>query len=210
MSQIFSLTDYMEGKPLPDQDSAKEEEYYYGVYLTYKFKYASFVCKALHKIPGPQQGQVMILTCKKESCSSQEVLERAQQDLEYYESTFPSGKKLATELNLIELEEEIPSTQDMTLTFDLGDIVVHADGFKEHTAIVLRKERYKSHLLFVTSNPRWHPGCRKMDKEEQALLGYPIKKTSYFAKVRRNNDDLVATGKTYPEHRIIALMKEFL
>lgn len=91
-----------------------------------------------------------------------------------------------------------------------GDIVIYADNYGQHTAIVLHCMDHQSYFVFVTSNPNWGRMAREISKEEQSLMGYPDKgRTSYFSPVIRDNDLAVTTGKIYPMHRVEELIKEF-
>ena len=183
----YTLQEYMKGHPLPQSDKCVEKEYFYGVYITSNGCYAAFVCKKRKKVPSTS-----ILTCRKIT-SGPDAVSRS-------------------EFLLRELEERYlisDRIEDSCLEFNNGDIVIHADGNGEHTAIILSKGETHSEILFITSNPKWHPETRKLTYEEQTLLGFSIKKTSYFAKVIRCNNEMAATGRSYPQHRIFDLIKEF-
>lgn len=89
-----------------------------------------------------------------------------------------------------------------------GSIIDYIDD-KVHLALVLFYGKEKSFLLFTTTNPDWNPRSRLLTKDEQSLLGFPSRKTTYFAPVIRSNVYMSSTGKYFPEHRIESLQKEF-
>lgn len=176
----------MKGDPLPEKPSEKVLiVYYYGVYLNASGKFCHFVCKSIDSIPS-NRGD--IVACETLRAPGAIVVQKAQELLQDYQED--------PELN-------------SSFNFTNGDIVLHADGHGEHTALILNKRAEVSETLFVTSNPKWHPHPRQITMEENTLLGYPNKKTSYFVKVTRRNHHMVATGKSFPMHRLFDLIKEF-
>jgi hypothetical protein len=91
-----------------------------------------------------------------------------------------------------------------------GDIVDFTDKYGRHTAILLKSNGKRSEFMFVTSNPKWGRGGRKITDDERMLLGYPDRgKVSYFTPVVRNNYHAMFTGKTYPLYRVEQLIEEF-
>ena len=82
------------------------------------------------------------------------------------------------------------------------------DGRGIHVGIILKREKRASYMLFVTSNPNW--GMRQITCDELALLGFPIKRTSYFTLVRRPNRNVRQTNITFPDYRLTELVEEFL
>lgn len=89
-----------------------------------------------------------------------------------------------------------------------GDVIEYVNN-GTHAALVLFRGTEKSFLLFATTNPNWNPRSRILTIEEHALLGYPQRRITYFAPVIRVNYFMRPTNKSFPEHRIKDLQKEF-
>lgn len=108
------------------------------------------------------------------------------------------------------LANELIEEERRKLKLLKGDIVIYADKYGQHTAIVLKKGDTESTFLFVTSNPNWGRMARKITRDEESLLGYPNRgRTSYFVPVVRVNVYAVETGKSYSSYRIEELIEEF-
>ena len=91
-----------------------------------------------------------------------------------------------------------------------GDIVYFIDNQAIHTAIVIEFDIENSKMLFVTSNPYWHPYSRPITSTEEAMLGYPNRnKTSYLAPVIRPSKFIKHTNNSMPHHRVEELIREF-
>ena len=93
-----------------------------------------------------------------------------------------------------------------------GDVIVHSDGEGHHLGVYLGQVETKGCVLFCTSSNEWNPKARKVTRDELILLGKPdgaISRGTYFAPVMRPLRDLFRKGYSFPEHRVIDLMKEF-
>lgn len=121
------------------------------------------------------------------------------------------GKFLSREEALIIAESiRYKYIQEERFKLKSGDIVMYADKYGQHTAIVINPGEYKTVFIFITSNPLWSNLSRKMSKDELALLGYPDRgKVSYFVPVSRYNEFAVSLGRSFPSHRVVKLKEEF-
>ena len=189
----YSKEDYLTGKtPLPPHKikKSKNKKYYYGVKESSRGKLHAFVCLEKNF---KNQGIVRTYHCTEGN---------AQKAIKH-------SHKMLDDLKIKEKENSVRIKQSNNVP-NVGDIVIHADGQGQHTALILSKNKLDSVLLFVTSNPSWGRAVREMTPDEQILIGHSLKKkTSYFVRVNRANDDLIPTGSKFPNHRITELRKEF-
>ncbi len=89
-----------------------------------------------------------------------------------------------------------------------GSVCRFFDGHT-HFAIVLRVGTAEHEALFLTSSDHWTK-ARRATPEELALCGFVSRTTTYLGLVRRFAGGFYATGVVFPEHRIDALVREFL
>jgi hypothetical protein len=90
-----------------------------------------------------------------------------------------------------------------------GSVVTHSDGQAVHSGVVLAVDGDWVRMLFSTSSPLWNSKSRPMTTDEQAMMGFASKGSSYFAPVVRAAEDLSPLGRFFPEHRVAALLEEF-
>lgn len=197
----YTKSDYLQGKTPPPPHELEEDEiviktYCYGVKKSSKGRLHAFVCleKNFQKQRGVVIHEVLEQDAKQAEQLSFEMLRQIKQEKQ---------KEIAIEETARLAKPKKPSIHE-------GSIVIHADGHGQHTAIVLIKEELNSVLLFVTSNPYWGKVVREMTTDEQMLIGHSLKKkSSFFVRVNRSNEELLSTGSSFPKHRTTKLKKEF-
>jgi len=172
----------------------KLEEWIYGIAKTEKDTIVSFYAR---------------------SCKRHNIIKKYDNNgskiIEYYYSLFYSSKyaqnaseELHTRYNNSTRNLDIKKIQS-------GSIVEHIDGGTTHQAIILDVDGMSALALFLTSNPLWNPYCRKITKEEAALIGfYGSVSITYIAPVIREVENFIVTNCVlFPEHRLKNLKKEF-
>ena len=95
--------------------------------------------------------------------------------------------------------------------FKAGSVASQIDGGTIHQAIILESGSLETFALFLTTNPNWCRCSRRITKEEAALVGFygQIAKTYLAPVIRSTCDFVVENDCTFPEHRVVALKKEF-
>lgn len=88
------------------------------------------------------------------------------------------------------------------------DVALHDDG-GQHMAVILEIADDVCEAVFFTSSPFWAPNSRRATREELALVGYVSTRPTYLAYVSRPCWDFTPLGRTFPEHRVAALLQEF-
>lgn len=89
-----------------------------------------------------------------------------------------------------------------------GKVFHHSDGGRVHSGICVGTLGPDLMLLFMTTSPNWNPLCRRMTREEQVMIGFPIRRITYLAPVLRP-DGVTWSGSEIPDHRTSALRREF-
>jgi hypothetical protein len=90
-----------------------------------------------------------------------------------------------------------------------GSVVTHADGQGVHVGVVLEMAGDLARMVFSTTNPDWSDQSRPMSDEEASMMGFSVRRRSYFVPVVRVVDDLSPLGRFFPEHRVLEMLNEF-
>ncbi len=91
----------------------------------------------------------------------------------------------------------------------MGDVALHTDE-DQHMAVILSVDGDDCEALFFTSNPFWSNSfIRRATRDELAMAGYVQSKPTYITYVRRYASDFQPLGRTFPMHRVEALLAEF-
>lgn len=95
-----------------------------------------------------------------------------------------------------------------------GSVVVKDDGSIAHVCVWMGRHGGANKLLVLTTNPRWNPNCRTLQREELIAMGHPVrdrhsKQGSYIAPYLTIEDHLIPTGVSLSELRVDALEREF-
>lgn len=90
-----------------------------------------------------------------------------------------------------------------------GAVCTHEDREGVHFAIVLKVQRRTCVVLFLTSK-EW-PGSRLATTDELALAGFHAsnRKATHLWRVERPKAEFRPRGPVFPEHRVVALRREF-
>jgi len=196
----YTKDDYIKGRTPPpphelEADKVVVKTYCYGVKRSSRGRLHAFIC--LEKNFKKQKRVVAYKTLKKDAQLAEHL-------------SYEMLKKIKKERQRELITDKTYKPTERQSEINEGSIVIHADGEGQHTAIILVKKELDSVLLFVTSNPYWGKVVREMTMNEQMLIGHSVKKkSSFFVRVSRSNQELLPTGSSFPKHRIIDLKKEF-
>ena len=90
-----------------------------------------------------------------------------------------------------------------------GSVVTHADGQGVHVGVVLKIVGDMAWMVFSTTSSDWNDQSRPMSDEEASMMGFAVRRKSYFAPVVRFVDDLSPLGRFFPEYRVSEMLEEF-
>lgn len=172
----------------------KLEEWIYGIAKTEKGTVVSFYARSVKKHN----------IIKKYDNNGSKIIE-------YYYSFFNSSKCAQSASEEVFSKYSMPKRDIDIKEIQSGSIAEHIDDGTTHQAIILDVDGMTVLALFLTSNPLWNPYCRKITKEEAALIGfYGSVSITYVAPVIRDVENFVVTNFVlFPEHRLKNLRKEF-